>query len=187
MINEANSIKLIILDVDGILTDGKKAYDKNGDVLSKVFCDKDWTAIKRFKSFGIEVMFLSGDEFNTGIAEKRNIHIIINRNNNIHIDKSEYLNSICEKYSISPNEIIFAGDDIFDINLMKKVKYSFCPSDAPNIVKENCKVLNCKGGDNFVAYLFDYLENIKSSRIIPNFELGDHLDKIYNLDIKERF
>ena len=40
-------IKLLILDVDGVLTDGKKYYNRDGDVVMKTFCDKDWTAIKR--------------------------------------------------------------------------------------------------------------------------------------------
>jgi 3-deoxy-D-manno-octulosonate 8-phosphate phosphatase KdsC-like HAD superfamily phosphatase len=43
-------IKLIILDVDGIMTDGKKYYGQDGSVYLKSFCDKDWTSIKRFKS-----------------------------------------------------------------------------------------------------------------------------------------
>ena len=70
-------IKLLVLDIDGILTNGKKTYDKYGNIISKSFCDKDWTAIKRFKSLGVEVMFLSGDPFNEGVANKRNIDIII--------------------------------------------------------------------------------------------------------------
>ena len=51
-------IKLVILDVDGVLTDGKKYYNRDGDVVMKTFCDKDWTAIKRFKALGIKVLFL---------------------------------------------------------------------------------------------------------------------------------
>ena len=41
-------VKLLILDVDGVLTDGKKTYNKNHEVLSKSFLCKDFTAIKRF-------------------------------------------------------------------------------------------------------------------------------------------
>lgn len=177
-------IKLLILDVDGILTDGKKSYDKDGNVLFKSFCDKDWTAIKRFKAVGIEVMFLSGDPFNEGVAKKRNIDIIINRNENGHIDKSEYIDKICERYNVSVDEIVFAGDDIFDINVMKKIKYPFCPLDAPQIVKENAFTLNCNGGNNFVMYLFDYL---RENRFISKFKIDEHLNKIYSIDIKEKF
>jgi len=180
-------IKLLILDVDGILTDGTKSYDKDGNVLSKSFCDKDWTTIKRFKAIGVDVIFLTGDPFNQGVANKRNIYTIVNRSENGHIDKSEYIEKICKLYNVSVNEIAFAGDDIFDINLMKKVNYAFCPADAPSIVKENAYALSCNGGDNFVMHLFDYLQKIKINRVVPDFELNDHLNKVYSIDIKEKF
>jgi 3-deoxy-D-manno-octulosonate 8-phosphate phosphatase (KDO 8-P phosphatase) len=180
-------IKLLTLDVDGILTNGKKAYDKYGNVISKSFCDKDWTAIKRFKSLGIQVIFLSGDSFNKGVADKRNIDIIINRSEKEHIDKSKYIDKICEKYNVSTEEIAFAGDDIFDLNFMKKIKYAFCPIDAPNIIKKNSVTLNCKGGDNFIMNLFDYLDTMKTNRLIPSFELQEHIDKVYSIDVEEKF
>jgi 3-deoxy-D-manno-octulosonate 8-phosphate phosphatase KdsC-like HAD superfamily phosphatase len=73
-------IKLIILDVDGIMTDGKKYYGQDGSVYLKSFCDKDWTSIKRFKSLGINVIFLSGDEnINKLVADNRNIDFYLSR------------------------------------------------------------------------------------------------------------
>ena len=65
-------IKLLILDVDGIMTDGIKYYDREGTVKLKTFCDKDWTAIKRFRAIGINVVFLTGDPYNVSILENRN-------------------------------------------------------------------------------------------------------------------
>jgi len=84
-------IKLIVLDIDGVMTDGRKYYNREGTAQYKTFCDKDWTAIKRFKALGIKVVFLTGDAFNIGIAEKRNIDVIVNRNDSSHVDKVEYL------------------------------------------------------------------------------------------------
>ena len=77
-------IKLLILDVDGVLTDGKKYYNRDGKVEMKTFCDKDWTAIKRFRALGINVIFLTGDPFNENIAYHRNIHCIVNRKDGTH-------------------------------------------------------------------------------------------------------
>ena len=62
------ALKLVILDIDGVMTDGKKFYDKNGDVLCKQYNDKDFTAIKRFMATGIDVCFLSGDNWNKVIT-----------------------------------------------------------------------------------------------------------------------
>ena len=89
-------IKLLILDVDGILTDGKKYYNNKGDVVMKTFCDKDWTAIKRFKALGTNVVFLTGDPFNKAIAKNRNIDVYINRKSGKHTDKSKYVDELCK-------------------------------------------------------------------------------------------
>jgi 3-deoxy-D-manno-octulosonate 8-phosphate phosphatase (KDO 8-P phosphatase) len=178
-------IKLLILDVDGILTDGKKYYYTCGTVKYKAFCDKDWTAIKRFRALGIEVLLLTGDSFNITVANNRNLDVIVNRSNQgNHTDKLEYLPEICRKYNVASHEIVYVGDDAFDIRIMQNVKYAFCPSDSPNIVKSIAQPLNAKGGENLVAHLFDYLESIN---LLPQYALEDHLDKIYELDRKERF
>ena len=175
-------IKLLILDVDGVLTDGKKYYDKEGVVRYKTFCDKDWTAIKRFRALGVNVLFLTGDGFNVEIAMKRNIDVIVTRTDTSHKDKGDYLEEICNDYKVTPSEIIFVGDDIFDIGLMKHVK-SFCPQDAPLIVKDYAQEIMCLGGQNFITKLFDYL----SVKELPKFDFEEHLKKVYELDIKEKF
>ena len=65
--------RLLILDVDGILTDGTKVYNKDHNVLSKRFMCKDFSAIKRFMAAGIKVIMISGDSWNRDMAKKRNI------------------------------------------------------------------------------------------------------------------
>ena len=74
-----NQIKLVVLDVDGVMTDGKKYYTREGKIVMKQFCDKDWTAIKRFKAMNIPVIFLTGDTFNQAVADKRDIETIISK------------------------------------------------------------------------------------------------------------
>lgn len=176
-------VKLIILDVDGVLTDGKKYYDREGTVQYKTFCDKDWTAIKRFRALGINVIFLTGDPFNEAIARNRKIDCIVNRANGAHSDKSTYLPDICKKYNVGAEEIVFAGDDVFDVGLMQLVT-SYCPSDAPNIVKKYAITLPSPGGDNFVMTLFD---NMHSARLLPEFDFDSHMQAVYDLDLKEKF
>ena len=51
-------IKLVILDVDGVMTDVKKYFDRDGNVVIKNFCDKDWTAIKRLRAIGIDLSLI---------------------------------------------------------------------------------------------------------------------------------
>ena len=63
-------IKLLILDIDGVLTDGTKTYDKDHNVLSKRFMCKDFTAIKKFIAANIDVVLISGDKWNEKMAKK---------------------------------------------------------------------------------------------------------------------
>jgi 3-deoxy-D-manno-octulosonate 8-phosphate phosphatase (KDO 8-P phosphatase) len=174
----------LILDVDGVMTDGKKFYDKEGNVVLKNFCDKDWTAIKRFKAANVDVFFITGDPFNAKILENRNLPFIVNRGSGFHNDKSNFLKDIIQKYNIDVNQTIYVGDDVFDIKIMQQLKYSFCPSDAPNEVKKYSISLHGTGGENLIKELFDLLQE---KQLITVSEFDAELIKIYDLDIKESF
>lgn len=179
-----NKIKLLILDVDGVLTDGKKHYDKEGNTISKVFCDKDWTALKLLKVVGIKTIIITGDPFNKFIEKNRNIQVIVNRSNDKHSDKSEYLDEIISQHNVNIEEVCFVGDDIFDIGLMKKLKYSFCPNDAPEIVKKECIVLQKNGGDNLISNLNEELIKLN---LIFEYKYDDVINDLYTEDLKDKF
>jgi 3-deoxy-D-manno-octulosonate 8-phosphate phosphatase (KDO 8-P phosphatase) len=179
-------IRLIILDIDGIMTDGRKYYDSSGLCFAKTFCDKDWTTIKRFRAIGIPVVFLTGDpNINEKLANNRNLHVIVNRKDGVHTDKSDYLEDICEQYGCTPDQVCYLGDDLFDIGIMKMVKYSFCVQDSPKIVQEYAsRIVPSRGGDNAVMKLFEILEYEKK---IPRVGYSELMPKIYDLDKKEVF
>lgn len=177
-------LKLIILDIDGVLTDGKKYYDRDGNVVLKNFCDKDWTAIKRFRSLGVDIFFITGDPFNAKILDNRNLPYIVNRGKGFHNDKVNFLNTILEKFKVTTDETLYLGDDVFDVNIMQSVKYKFCPADAPAIVKNISNVLTGNGGENLIKELFDFLQE---NQIIKTENFEDEITKIYDLDIRESF
>ena len=177
-------IKLLILDVDGVMTDGIKYYDREGTVKLKTFCDKDWTAIKRFRAIGINVVFLTGDPYNVSILENRNLHVIANRGSGFHSDKKNYLGDILKEYKCTSKETAYVGDDLFDIGIMKGVGYPFFMLDSPRIVRQIAQVLPVKGGDNAIMELFDTLE---IDGLLPSFSYDKVIDKIYELDLKEKF
>ena len=177
-------IKLLILDVDGVMTDGIKYYDREGTVKLKTFCDKDWTAIKRFRAIGINVVFLTGDPYNVSILENRNLHVIANRGSGFHSDKANYLDDILKQYDCTEKETAYVGDDLFDLGIMQKVKYAYCYRDAPRCVRETANLLSAEGGQNVIMHLFDTLE-LKG--LIPFVPYDKVIDKIYELDLKEKF
>ena len=151
-------IKLLILDVDGVLTDGTKVYDENHNVLSKRYMCKDFTAIKRFIAADVKVVFISGDSFNETMANKRNIDFYCSRGSDLSLDQSPFLEKFKKKYKISIENMAFVGDDYFDLSIIKRLNFTYCPSDSPQIVKDTCEViLNSKGGEGVIVELYDKL------------------------------
>ena len=155
---EKMMIDLIVLDIDGVLTDGKKYYDATGIPFAKTYCDKDFTAIKRFRGSGVQVCFLSGDKnINEQMASNRKIPFYYSRGK----DKADFLEELSSRFSTSPEKMVYVGDDLFDLSIMKKVGYAFCPSDACRDLLHFCtskgNTLMSKGGENVIEELFNDL------------------------------
>ena len=151
-----NKVKLLILDVDGVLTDGTKVYDIHHNVLSKRFSCKDFTAIKRFIASGVKIVMLSGDIFNKSMAKKRNIEFYCSRNKDLSLDKSRYVDIFSKKYKIDSKNMAFIGDDYFDLSIFRRLSITFCPSDSPSIIKQNSLyTLHSKGGNGVLVELYD--------------------------------
>lgn len=152
-----SKIELIILDVDGVLTDGTKVYDKDHNPIHKTFFCKDFTAIKRFIAAGVKVIMLSGDSWNSDMASKRNIPFYCTRGSDLSLDKSRYVTHLESTYGVKSGNMAFVGDDYFDLSMFKKLFWSFCPSDAPQIIKDNSLyVLKSKGGEGVIVELYDF-------------------------------
>ena len=150
------AIKLLILDVDGVLTDGTKEYDKDHSIVSKKFLCKDFTAIKRFMAAGVKVIMISGDEWNRAMADKRNIDFYCSRGSDMSLDKSKYLGMFANTYSVDISQMAFVGDDYFDLSMFRKLECTFCPSDAPNIIKHaSSRICSRAGGEGVIVEIYD--------------------------------
>ena len=152
------SIKLVILDIDGVLTDGTKMYDINGKCFAKKFYDSDFTTIKRLKANGLNVCFLSGDKtINEDIAKNRTIDFYHCPKGRY---KEEFLDFLSGHYSVASTEMLYIGDDIFDIKISMSVKFAFCPNNAASDLKSVCgadNILSSKGGHGVIKELHDKL------------------------------
>jgi 3-deoxy-D-manno-octulosonate 8-phosphate phosphatase (KDO 8-P phosphatase) len=174
-------IMLLILDVDGVLTNGKKYYDTSGRGVLKTFCDRDFTAIKKFKAAGWHVVFLSGDpNVNEAVAKNRNIPFYCNRVDGKMVNKVTFLDKLCAEYNVRKDQTVYIGDDIFDIDIIKAVKYGFCPDDADLDVKQVAISLNSKGGECCISELYRYFQ--VSGLVKPV-----TLEEIEAIDRHERF
>tara|TARA_A100000164_G_C21831271_1_gene735431 strand:+ start:374 stop:898 length:525 start_codon:yes stop_codon:yes gene_type:complete len=173
-------IGLVILDIDGVMTDGKKYYGLDGIPFAKTYCDKDFTAIKRLRAAGVKVCFLSGDErVNKAMSENRNIDFYSARGK----DKSEFIPQLIKKYKTPVSKMLYVGDDLFDKSIMKIVGHAFCPVDACHDIKNICgdkNVLPVKAGDNVVMCL---VSELLSRGLVDDATMED----IEALDKKETF
>lgn len=135
MFNLPKTIKMVITDFDGIITDNCVYVDENGN-MSRKLNFKDIMAFSLLKKNGYKIGIISG-EANSAIgliAKKFDIEEVHQGIRN----KLEVLNTILEKYNLSEEEYIYIGDDVNDLDSLNKTKYAFT---APNAVK---KVLEAK-------------------------------------------
>ena len=158
-------VELVILDIDGVMTDGRKYYDSTGMPVMKTYCDKDFTAIKRLRGAGVKVCFLSGDEFvNKAMASNRNIDFYSARGK----DKADFLEELSLKYNTTTLNMAYVGDDLFDMSIMKAVGHPYCPQDACWDIREVCGVnntLSVPGGANAVM---TFVELLLARHLVPD-------------------
>ena len=118
-------IELIVLDVDGTLTDGKITYLNNGEE-TKSFDVRDGLAIAVWtKSFGKKAAIITGR--NSSIVEKRAKELNITYLYQGIKNKQEILEEILKKEGLSWSQVAAIGDDLNDYNMLKKVGLSFTP------------------------------------------------------------
>lgn len=121
------NIKLLILDVDGVMTDGRIIFDSNG-VESKFFNVKDGHGIKMLQRAGIEVAIISGRQ--SEVVAIRAAELGIERVFQKATDKRAPYEQILADTGLVDREIAFMGDDLIDIPVLRRVGFAVAPADA---------------------------------------------------------
>lgn len=145
MIEKLKKIKLLLLDVDGVLTDGKIIIDDNGTE-SKAFNVRDGHGLKMLKRTDVQV----------GIITGRKSHVVEHRAKELGIEilyqgvrnKLEPYEEILNNLSLSDEQIAYVGDDIVDLPVMRRVGASFTVGDASVDVKKYADYTLSFGGGN---------------------------------------
>ena len=175
-------VKVLLADIDGVCTNGEKLVDITGKTIGKNFQDLNWSAFKRFKACGVIVEAMTGDPWNADILWNRQISYTLTRGSN----KEDHLHDVCKRHNVSPEEIAYIGDDIFDIGIMKKVGFPFAPSNATQevFIQTNAVRLTRKGGDNVIDELYYFL---RENKLIPRLSFEEEYKKVIALDSKQVF
>ena len=150
-------IKMIVLDVDGTLTDGKIYMGENGEVM-KAFNCHDAVGVRKLKKNNILSVIITGRESKIVLnrAKEMNIDFVYQ---NIH-NKKEKLDQIVVEKNINYDEILYIGDDINDLECIKICGHACCPNDAVDIIKENCDYISkFNAGEGVVRDVIDLLLN----------------------------
>ena len=146
LLTKLKKIKLIAMDVDGVLTSGEIiVFDTGGEI--KIWNVKDRLSFHLVQRSGADIKFA----WITGRASKQ----VADRAAEIGIDefyqgcmhKKEAMDEILKKRSLRPDEVVYIGDDLIDIPVLRMVGLSVCPKDAPEEVKkETDYISSCDGG-----------------------------------------
>ena len=152
-------IKLLVLDVDGVMTDGGMYFTENGDQIKK-YNTKDGLAIMQTIKDGMQVAIISSG-FAPGMVQKRADmlgiqHCIVTREKKIDI-----LRQLMVEMNLDFDQVAMIGDDVNDLEVMKSIGIAACPVDAVPAIKSVSHIhLKKKGGEGCVReFLDEYLNN----------------------------
>lgn len=148
-------IEMLILDVDGCMTDGSIIYTAHGDEI-KAFNVKDGLAIVTWHKLGKLSAIITGRR--SAIVERRAKELGIKHFHQGVDDKKAVLEGILQKEGLTFDQVAVIGDDLNDFHMLQKARRSFTPADAPSLIRESVQtVLSRKGGDACVREMIDIL------------------------------
>lgn len=153
--SKCKKIKMLVMDVDGTLTDAKVYYSKNGEELKK-FSIRDGMGIELLHKAGLASAIITSENSQIVIARANKLkieHIVLGSRN-----KKYDLENLAEKLNLPIDEIAFAGDDVNDIQAMQISGLSACPADSVIAVKEIADyICNKNGGDGAIRELIELI------------------------------
>lgn len=136
-------IKMIVLDVDGTLTDGKIYMGETGELM-KAFNAHDAVGIRKLKNYNIVPVIITGRESIITMNRAKEMGIgHVYQGISKKIDKLE---EIIDKFHISLDEVAYVGDDENDLECMEKCGLSCCPHDAVDVIKNKCDIVSQYNG-----------------------------------------
>ncbi|HXB94393.1 MAG TPA: HAD-IIIA family hydrolase [Puia sp.] len=159
---KALKIRLLLTDVDGVLTDNGVYYGEHGEVLKR-FSIRDGMGVERLRKLcDIDTGIVTG-EWSPSVARRaeklqiKELHLGVK-------DKAGRLEEIVAKTGIGWESIAFIGDDVNDLDVLKRVGLSACPADAmpdvSRIVDYRCRV---KGGDGAFREFAEWIIAMRST------------------------
>lgn len=143
LVEKAKKVKLLLLDVDGVLTDGRIVYDSRGQDL-KFFDVHDGLGVYLLKKAGIKTILITAKGSRAIRPRAKDMQV-----EEVFEDispKTSVLDRILKKYNLKLDEVCFVGDDLVDLCLMKKVGFPIAVFNAASEIKKVASYITLKEG-----------------------------------------
>ncbi len=159
ILKKCKKIKLVMTDVDGVLTDGGMYYSDRGDFMKK-FCTRDGMGATLLKRNNVPTIVVTKEK--TMMVRKWVARMNISKLYDGVTKKELILKTVCHIYKVEPDEVAYIADDVNDLELMKKVGFSVTPKDgviqAKNVADYICV---SKGGEGVLREVADMILDAK--------------------------
>lgn len=144
----AAAIRMLVLDVDGVLTDGRLYFDHAGNEM-KAFNSRDGMGLKALQQSGIEVAIITGRT--SGAVTKRMAQLNIQHVYQGREDKLDAFTHLLSETGFKTGQVCFVGDDWIDLPVLQQAGLAICVADAEDRVKEKVHwITQRKGGEGAV-------------------------------------
>jgi 3-deoxy-D-manno-octulosonate 8-phosphate phosphatase (KDO 8-P phosphatase) len=148
-------VKLLVLDVDGVLTDGRLYYGAEGES-TKAFDVKDGFGLRLVHTEGIATAAISAKR--SRMLERRLADLKVSDACLGREDKRVALDELCARFGVTPDDVCFVGDDVLDLPVLRVVGLAATPADGHALVKREVSwVLSARGGRGAVREVCDAL------------------------------
>lgn len=134
ILDKASQIRLVIFDVDGVLTDGSLFIGDDGEEY-KAFNSRDGHGMKMLQSTGVPIGIITGRTSNVVLHRMESLgikHVYQGQ-----LDKLPAFEDLCRRVGVSPDQVAYVGDDVVDLPILVRVGLAIAVADAHELVKEH--------------------------------------------------
>ncbi len=160
---KCSKVKILLTDVDGVLTDGGMYYSKDGDSMKRFFA-RDGMGVTLLRKKQIHTIIVTKEK--TQMARKWAKKMSVKKILDGIISKEKVVPGICKDFRVTSQEIAFIGDDVNDLELLKIVGMAAAPADAiKEVKKQSDYVCKMEGGKGAFRELVDLILLSKSHKV----------------------
>ncbi len=145
MLDKLLTIRMLVFDMDGVLTNGKLLMSSTGE-WERVMDIKDGYALQAAAKCGMIVVVLTGSSSEP--ISKRLNHLGINRFIQQVSNKAEAIKMLLREFSLTQSQVLYMGDDLPDLEGFQQSGFNACPIDAVSEVKSKAHYISAKAGGN---------------------------------------